>query len=253
MTDHLSPTLLSALADGELSPDQLAAANEHLVACPACTSSALSASLLKSTTAKAGHRYTPPPQLQDRLTALALRNRVKPETAQLTTRTAMLGWMTAAILLCVFSGLLWMQSRAHVSTERAALSTEVFDQHIASLASAQPPQVLSTDRHTVKPWFQGKLPFSFNLPEPLPKDTTLDGGNLVYLDGRPVAQLLYSIGKHHVSVFLREKEGSRQAGPSERSGFHVRAVSTKDLDIAAISDVDPMRLAELLNAIQRAQ
>jgi anti-sigma factor RsiW len=253
MTDHLSSTLLSALADGELSPEQLAAANEHLVDCAPCTTSALSASLLKCTAAKAGHRYTAPPQLHDRLAVLAHRVKVKPEVISPASRTAMLGWLTAAMLLCVFSGLLWVQSRAHVSTERAALSTEVFDQHIASLASAQPPQVLSTDRHTVKPWFQGKLPFSFNLPEPLPKDTTLDGGNLVYLDGRPVAQLLYSIGKHHVSVFLREKEDSRPASPSERSGFHVRAVTTNDLDIAAISDVDPTRLAELLTALQRAQ
>jgi anti-sigma factor RsiW len=253
MTNHLSPTLLSALADDELSPEQLAEANEHLATCPACTTSALSASLLKSATAKVGHRYIPPPQLQDRVTALASWNRVKPETTAFTTRTAMMGWLTAAMLLFVFTGLFWMQSRAHVSTERAALSTEVFDQHISSLVSALPPQVISTDRHTVKPWFQGKLPFSFNLPETLPRNTTLDGGNLVYLDGRPVAQLLYSIGKHHVSVFLREKEGARQAGPSERSGFHVRAVSTNELDIAAISDVDPMSLAELLLAIQRVQ
>jgi anti-sigma factor RsiW len=253
MTDHLSPALLSALADGELSPDQLAAANEHLATCQACTSSALSASLLKSVTARAGHRYTPPPQLQDRLTALASRTRVKPQTASPSSRNAMLGWLTAAMLLFVFSGLLWMQTKAHLSNERAALSTEVFDQHISSLASAQPPQVLSTDRHTVKPWFQGKLPFSFNLPETLPPGTTLDGANLVYLDGRPVAQLLYSIGKHHVSVFVREKQGATQAAPSERAGFHVRSVTTNDLDIAAISDVDPSRLAELIGTIQHVQ
>jgi anti-sigma factor RsiW len=249
MTDHLSPSLLSALADGELSPELLAAANEHLASCPACTSGALSASLLKSATSKAGRRYTPPPQLQDRLTALASRARVKPEPTLLTTRTAMLGWLTAAMLLFVFSGLLWMQSRPHGSN----VATEVFDQHLASLAVNLPPQVISTDRHTVKPWFQGKLPFSFNLPETLPKDTTLDGANLVYLNGRPVAQLLYSIGKHHVSVFVREKEGAVQAAKAERSGYHVLGFSTRDLDMSAISDVDPTRLAELASAIQQVQ
>jgi anti-sigma factor RsiW len=253
MTDHLSHSLLSALADGELSPELLAVANEHLASCPACTSSALSASLLKSATAKAGQRYTPPPQFQDRLIALASRARPRPETTSLASRTAMLGWLTAAMLLFVFTGLLWMQSRARVSTERASLSTEVFDQHLASLAGNLPPQVLSTDRHTVKPWFQGKLPFSFNLPEILPKDATLDGANLVYLDGRPVAQLLYSIGKHHVSVFVREREGATQAGKADRSGYHVLGVSTRDLDLSAISDVDPARLAELVDTIQHVQ
>ena len=71
MTDHLSPSMLNGLADGELSADQLAVANEHLAGCPACTSNALYQSLLKSATAKAGQRYTPPPQLQERLTRLA--------------------------------------------------------------------------------------------------------------------------------------------------------------------------------------
>jgi anti-sigma factor RsiW len=249
MTDHLAPILLSALADGELSPEQLAAVNEHLAHCPACTSSALSASLLKSATSKAGQRYTPPPQLQDRMNALASRARVKPEPALLTTRTAMLGWLAAAMLLFVFSGLLWMQSRPHGTN----VATEVFDQHLASLAGNQAPQVISTDRHTVKPWFQGKLPFSFNLPEALPEGTTLDGANLVYLDGRPVAQLLYSIGKHHVSVFIREKEGATHAAKAERSGYHVLGVSTHDLELSAISDVDPARLAELIDRIQRVQ
>ena len=69
MTDHLSPSILSALADGELSPEQLAVANQHLAGCFSCTSNALYQGLLKSATAKAGQRYTPPPQLRERLTA----------------------------------------------------------------------------------------------------------------------------------------------------------------------------------------
>jgi anti-sigma factor RsiW len=91
------------------------------------------------------------------------------------------------------------------SAERTGLVTEVFDQHVATLARNVPPQVVSNDRHTVKPWFQGKIPFSFNLPQGLPNDTTLDGANLTYLRNQPVAQLLYSISKHRVSVFVRQK------------------------------------------------
>ena len=253
MTNHLSPALLSALADGELSPDQLAVANEHLAGCQACTSSALSASLLKTATARAGKHYAPPPHLQDRLTTLVSSVHLKSQPAPRTSQTAVFGWLTAAILLCVFSGLLWTQRRAHISTERAALSTEVFDQHLASLAGNMPPQVLSTDRHTVKPWFQGKLPFSFNLPETLPQGTTLDGANLVYLDGHPVAQLLYSIGKHHVSVFVREKEASAPPSKVDRAGYHVQSFNTHDLEMSTISDVDPARLAELAETIRNVQ
>ncbi len=76
----------------------------------------------------------------------------------------------ASVLICIGTLLIFhtAQRASIASNEYAALVTEATDQHIASLAAAAPPQVISSDRHTVKPWFQGKLPFSFNLPENLP-------------------------------------------------------------------------------------
>jgi anti-sigma factor RsiW len=141
------------------------------------------------------------------------------------------------------------------AAEQAALVTEVFDQHVAMLAGNLPPQVVSTDRHTVKPWFQGKIPFSFNLPANLPGDTTLDGANLTYLHNQPVAQLLYSIGKHRVSVFVQQKHGASGGNDlvTEHSGFHVADFSTGDLDGIAVSDVDPVRLNELVSLLKQAQ
>ena len=174
-------------------------------------------------------------------------------------RIGSLGWAAAAVLLVASVSMMLFQrdsQRAEVaSAEQAALVTEVFDQHVATLAGNAPPQVVSTDRHTVKPWFQGKIPFSFNLPQSLPSDTTLDGANLTYLHNQPVAQLLYSIGKHRVSVFLRQKSGAAEANKlvAERSGFHVMDFGTNDLEAVAVSDVDPARLAELVRAIRLAQ
>jgi len=137
----------------------------------------------------------------------------------------------------------------------AALAGEVFDQHMATLAESLPPQVLSTDRHTVKPWFAGKIPFSFNLPETLPKDTMLYGANLTYLHRQPVAQLLYTIGRHRVSVFLCQRPPVPEANelPAEESGFHIMDGSTDALEVIAVSDVDPARLAELVSSIRQAQ
>lgn len=270
MSDHLSASILNALADGELTEDQLAIANEHLAGCPACTSSALYQSLLKSSAAKAGQRYAPPAQLQERLAQMVSQSKFKPKDldplganpsrAPSWRRFGWLGWATAAALvLAVFAGLAAVQyttRRADIaSAEKAELITEVFDQHVATLASSQPPQVLSTDRHTVKPWFQGKIPFSFNLPENLPQGMTLDGANLAYLHNQPVAQLVYSIGKHRVSVFVRERPSvPGTALPlEEHAGFHVLGFSTGDLEVVAVSDVDPARLADLLLAIRQAQ
>jgi len=263
MSDHLSPAMLNGLADGELTADQLAVANEHLAGCPACTSNALYQSLLKSATAKVGQRYTPPAQLQERLTRLASSRLEAPGTGTGHTHPQQWrfgwGWVAAAVLLFVSATTVLVQRSTRqaelASAEHTALVTEVFDQHVATLAGSLPPQVVSTDRHTVKPWFQGKLPFSFNLPESLPRDTTLDGANLTYLHNQPVAQLLYSIGKNRASVFVREKSraANTDESPVEHAGFHVLGFSTGDLEGIAVSDVDPARLAELVSAIRQAQ
>jgi anti-sigma factor RsiW len=269
MTDHLSPAILNALADGELTEDQLASANQHLAECSSCTSNALYQSLLKSAAAKAGQRYTLTPDMHKRLAFVASQEtfrfdapRLRPSAASPARPTwefRSLGWAAATVLLLASVSLTLVHritQRAELAAaEHAALVTEIFDQHVATLAGNMPPQVVSTDRHTVKPWFQGKIPFSFNLPQGLPNDTTLDGANLTYLHNQPVAQLLYSIGKHRVSVFIQQKSGAGVTNEltAERSGFHVMGFHTNDLEVVAISDVDPARLAGLVSAIRQAQ
>jgi anti-sigma factor RsiW len=258
MTDHISQVDLNALADGELSNERLSLVNDHLAACPACTSAALVQALLKTNVAKAGRRYAMPSGLEERLKRMAA-----DETAgnsRPSRRSAMAGWATAAaILLVIFSGLI-MMLQGRRGAELAALAdqaqvSEVSDLHIATLAAGLGPQVVSSDRHTVKPWFQGKLPFSFNLPDNLPGDIKLDGANLTYLHSQPVAQLLYTIGRHHVSVFLTERKAgeSRSEQQSEHSGYKVTIAGAGDLDIVAVSDVDQARLTELVSLIKNVQ
>jgi anti-sigma factor RsiW len=264
MTEHLSPITLSALADGELSREQLSDAQAHLSKCSACTTQALAQSLLKTATKKAGSRYTPSAALADRMAAMlkdhsASTRRV---AAGINGSRASLSLIAAAaaILLAVSVAGTALWSRHHsqaaiASSNQAALETEMLDQHIATLAGNSPPQVLSSDRHTVKPWFQGKLPFSFNLPENLPADTKLEGANLTYIHGQPAALLLYSIGKHRVSVFVTQRTDMKAAfgPPRDHAGFHVAGFNTRDLDAIAVSDVDPARLAGLVGMIFQAQ
>lgn len=257
MSEHLSQTIINALVDGELSAEQLASTQEHLSECPECTSKALYQTMLKTATAKAGQRYALPVDLQQRLIRIAAHQ--SPVTDATLVRSVQkparvfnyAGWAAAAVLLLVFGSILAVQR----GTQRTALFTEVCDQHIAMLAGNLPPQVLSSDKHTVKPWFQGKLPFSFNLPENLPGDTRLDGANLTYMRNQPAAQLLYSIGKHRVSVFIREKTSAAISGDAqgEHAGFHVAGFNDGDLEVVAVSDVDPARLSALVRMIEEAQ
>jgi anti-sigma factor RsiW len=261
MSDHLSPFMLNSLADGELPAEDLARANEHLARCPLCTTDALHQTLLKSATAKAGQRYSPSAHLLEKITHQSARQIFQPQTeteARSRGTFGTLRWATVAAALLVSVSFLLIQRAqrtAIASTERAALVTEVSDQHIATLGPSSPPEVLSSDKHTVKPWFQGRIPFSFNLPDDLPQGTTLDGANLTYLNNQPVAQLLYSIGKHRVSVFVARRSGAVRPVDlvAEHSGFHVKNFSTDDLDVIAVSDVDPARLSDLVSAIEKAQ
>ena len=267
MNNHLAHTVLNSLADGALSPEELTAAQLHLDVCPVCTSKALGQALLKTAVAKSGHRYAPSPDFTNRLRQLVSSEPKYVEPPQSTVLPSphprwargwtFAGWALAAVLLLVSVVVVQRNPpwAPRTTSHNIALATEICDLHVASLASDATAQVISTDRHTVKPWFQGKIPFAFNLPEGLPADVKLDGANLIYVEGQPAAQLFYSIGHHRVSVFLRERRGSKATDslPQERSGFHLVGFNTAELEVSAISDVDPARLSALMGIIEGAQ
>jgi anti-sigma factor RsiW len=277
LNSHLTPAQLSAFADGELASEELRGMKQHIDTCLPCATSAIDQLQLKAAVAQAGRRSEASAEFRERMAAVITQEshaqktqaRETPDSvsrgqnaAQTTPRVshrwvAYAGWAAAAVLLLViggFTGSLY-QERNAAAAGRAALVAEACDLHIATLAANLPPQVVSSDRHTVKPWFQGKLPFSFNLPETLPDGATLDGANLAYLDNRPVAQLLFSIGRHRVSVFVEQSRGP--AAPavwnSAHQGFNVVNFSTPELEMIAISDVDPARLSDLTTSLEAAQ
>src|SRR5208283_4185640 len=122
-------------------------------------------------------------------------------------RSFRLGWMfaaaTAVILVVGALTSTYVGNRSGRDLAyRDRVFSEIADLHVATLASSSPVDVISTDRHTVKPWFQGKIPFAFNLPELQNTEFTLLGGRMAYLDQTPGAQLIYDVRKHHISVFV---------------------------------------------------
>ena len=246
--EHLNPDTLSAFIDDELPAGEQETIRQHLAGCHSCALRVLSATQLKAATARAGHRFVPPPDALARLTAQLHQ---QPQAAARIHSIRRLAWagLAAAIVLAV-SLFGWRQLH-----ETNNLAAELLDQHLATLSSGATPQVISTDRHTVKPWFQGRLPFSFNLPESLPPDTTLKGADLTYLKGQPAALLLFTIHKHEVSVFLTQRLDGPDltALPATRSGFSVHSATTHALRIVAVSDVNPADLDTLVAALVKAQ
>ena len=269
-TNHLGPDQLNAFIDGEVHPAEQHGIEQHLTTCHACTLRVLSATQLKAATARAGQRFAPSPDALARLTAQLHAQGAKPEQRPQTNqqpqeetkraariysmpslRPAAWAALAAAILLTI-SLLGWRQFH-----QTNALAAELLDQHLATLSTAATPQIISTDRHTVKPWFQGRLTFSFNLPDAtaLPPDTTLKGADLTYLNNQPAALLLFTIHKHEVSIFLTQRSTGPTLAtlPNTRAGFTLRTATTQDLRIVAVSDVNPAEVDNLLAALVHAQ
>jgi anti-sigma factor RsiW len=260
-SEHLQPGQIDAFVDHELPPEQARAVRQHIAVCHPCSLRLLATIELKQATAEAGRRLNPSAAALARLTAQLQQSPsakpwpdAKPRSKNvLSFPRARFLWpaLAAALLLVAVSLATWSVRRAN-----NALSAELLDQHLATLSAAAAPQVLSTDRHTVKPWFEGKLPFSFNLPEPtaLPLGTTLKGADLTYLGDHPAAQLLFTVGKHQVSVFVTDRSSlGFTPAASTRSGFALRSTTTGDLRLIAVGDVDPPQLDRLLASLASAQ
>jgi anti-sigma factor RsiW len=245
---HLSDVEISAFIDGELTTTAAHDLKQHLNTCHACALKIVAATQLKAATIRLSKRTAAPPDALTRLTA-QLRQE-EPKKLVRTYPVNFWSWTAlAASLILVLSLAGWMQIR-----RSAAITAELLDQHLAVLSSGSSPEVLSSDRHTVKPWYQGKLPFSFNLPDTLPPNTTLDGGNLTYLHGQPAALLLFTIGKHRASVFLTQRSTGNSALLSgTNAGFNIRRAGTRELLITGVSDANSSDLALLVSALAEAQ
>ena len=141
----------------------------------------------------------------------------------------------------------------HESERRQRVYSELTDLHVAALASTAPVDVVSTDRHTVKPWFQGKIPFSFNLPELQGSEFTLLGGRVTYLAQTPGAHLIYQVRKHEVSVFIFQDRGEETAslpsGSAHAVSFNEENWTQNGLRYFVVGDVgeaDIQALSKLL-------
>ena len=193
--------------DGELPEEEMRGFDAHVRNCPSCSADALARVQMKRAIQVAGKRYAP---------SAEFRKRMQQKIAAKPQRSFGLGWtLAAAAAVILVVGTL---TSAYLGTRsgRDQVFSEIADLHVATLASSSPVDVISTDRHTVKPWFQGKIPFAFNLPELQNTEFSLLGARMTYLDQTPGAHLIYDMRKHHISVFVFQ-ERSLPAGLDDNS------------------------------------
>ncbi len=239
---------LDAYVDGELSDQELRAVEEHLATCRECGAVALGRMQMKrATRAAAAMQFTPSAEFRQRVQqSIAPR---RPRFSFLA-RPALVIAVAAVLVLAIA-----VPSAVLVrNTEREQTLAQLLDMHVGALASPNPVDVVSSDRHTVKPWFQGKLPFTFNLPELQGSPYALKGGRLVYFRGRPGAQLIYELRKHQLSVFIVQDGGQAAGAARERkNGFSTESWTWGGLRYVVVSDAGAADVHALVDLLRTAQ
>ncbi len=242
MNCHDAQPFLHPYLDAELDPAAALEFEHHVHECPACARVLAEQKALHAEMRGDAFYYRAPAPLRARLQA-SLRPRRS-------TRRAW-RWLAAAacVALCVGVGFALGRFTAAPS-ERERLTQEVASAHIRSLQAEHRVDVPSSDRHTVKPWFSGKLDFA-----PPVRDVDgfpLVGGRLDYLDGRPVAALVYKRREHVINVFVRPEPTNAGTEPRRetRQGYHLIHWAQGGMEYWVVSDLDPAELNELVGRLR---
>jgi anti-sigma factor RsiW len=237
---------VDAYLDNELSEQDDLAMSRHLQSCQDCAAAALGSRKLKLSIKRAASgAFAPSAEFQ-----LKIRKATAPHSSSMPSWLP--GFALAGIAVIVVVAALGPWLRPH----HQDLFAEITDLHVSTLASANPIDVISTDRHTVKPWFEGKLPFTFDLPEFQNSDFHLVGGRVAYVSQSPAAQLLFGIRKHQISGFIfqeRQRFNALSDNPkdSEVLAFNLETWSDHGLRYVLISDAssaDVRSLGQLLRS-----
>jgi anti-sigma factor RsiW len=232
--------------DGELPVAEAAALAAHLRTCAACSGEVLERVQLKRAVQMAGSRYTPSGELRNRI-AKKVGSKSKSGIAEWW-RLILVPALVLVIAAFFLTGYFGQQRAA-----RQRIYGELADLHVSTLASSTLVDVVSSDRHTVKPWFQGRIPFTFNLPELTGSDFALIGGRVAYLEQIPSAHLIYQIRKHYISIFILPDRAaeikSLPTGTADTLSFHMETWAQNGLRYFVIGDTsegDLQRLSKLL-------
>ena len=247
MTCREAAPLLSAYVDRELDVAASLQMEAHLAECRSCAGAIERLEALRAAIGSAGLTYAPPPDLAPRLRA-AIRRDIRPRRAS----AQRLAWWSAIPAAAVAgAALAWI---GVVVLGGIGGRQRVFDElvagHVRSLMVDHLVDVASSDQHTVRPWFNGKIDFAPPVADYPSDGFPLVGGRVDYIGGRPVAALVYRHQQHLVNVFIWPT-GSGASDPREFSsqGYHLLRWSDAGLEYWAVSDLntrDLQRLAELI-------
>lgn len=229
--------LIESYLDGELDLVRNLEIERHLETCPDCAPLRETAQELRSAIREDARYFRAPASLTQRVRAMA-----REQTRAATPRATVLSWRwigaAAAVVLVALAAVRLGKNWMGPSHEEL-LAQEVLAGHVRSLMVHHLTDVLSSDQHTVKPWFDGKLDFAPPVIDLAQAGFPLVGGRLDYLDGRPVAALVYQRRLHYINLFVWPSAEGRNAEPARqtREGYNILQWNQNQMTYWAVSDL----------------
>lgn len=239
--------LLHGYLDGELELSTSLEFEKHLSACPTCGREYEEQRSLQSLIRAQAVYHDAPEALRARV----LQERKAPENSAALSRFPWRAWAIAAsaAFLALLTWQLFFSPRDIAASN--LLPEEVLASHVRSLMAQHLTDVASSDQHTVKPWFDGKLDFSPPVKDLTTQGFPLVGGRLDYLDGRPVAALVYRHRKHIINVFIWPGNGAA-VGMSMQSiqGYHIFHWTQNAMHFWMVSDLKQAELEKIAGLLR---
>ena len=230
--DEVRP-LLNARLDEEIERAERADVDSHLTTCPSCAEELERLHSVQDAV-RGGMRYYKAPQdLRDQV-RFALRGAAHLDRPARQPQWRVWGSIAAAIVVCVLASTPFIVNERNQSR---MVAEELISAHSRALMG-QEIDVVSSDNHTVKPWFNGKLPFSPPVVDLASQGFPLAGGRLDYIEGTPVAALVYRRRLHRIDVFVRPSSGSKVPAEFQRNGFNGLSWTKDNFTFSAVSDLN---------------
>jgi len=239
--------LIHGFVDREVDLVKSLEVEKHLLSCEACARTYNELRNLQSVVRNSALRFEPPVSLERRLlSSLRQEDESKSKTVSFPWR-----WVLAGASLLAVAILVWVFAAISSKPSDDVLAQEVVSSHVRSLMADHLTDVPSSDQHTVKPWFDGKLDFSPNVKDLTPQGFSLTGGRLDYIGNRPIAALIYQRRQHIINVFVWPSNGTQKnEKASVRQGYNLISWTNVGLTYWAVSDLNLAELQQFAQLLQ---
>src|ERR1700730_4443817 len=252
MTCEETHTLLHALIDSELDAGHAREVEMHVASCPRCAAQLRDYRGMHEAMSAPAMRYQAPESLRQRIeAALPTTALPAPRASALSRRSWLQGFGLGSAVSTALAACLVLFV-VHTEEDQRIVG-DVVSAHLRSLQGDHLIDVQSTDQHTVKPWFNGRLDVAPPVIDLTPQGFTLIGGRLDYIDGRPGAAIVYKRRAHVINLFVSQTVGSESGATMDKlQGFTVWSWAWSNLNFRAVSDINGEELREFGDKLKAA-